>query len=229
MRTTVFVTPTLSAEGHAWGARSFSLALHVGIIALAIWSTQRPRPAPVRVIDPSVVMTWPHRDSRAAPRPPTPVPPGSVLRDPIPVPSFPTVVLPPPAGAATVPSDPFPATTAVAPSAVPMGPPSPASPVAPVMDVHAVEEPPVLLSHPQPGYPELLRRAGIEGRVVVEAVVDTAGGVVSGSLRVISSSHALFVPEATALVRGSHYRPARFAGRPVRVRIQVPVTFALRR
>ena len=65
--------------------------------------------------------------------------------------------------------------------------------------------------------------------MVVEAVVDTSGDVVRGSLRVVSSSHALFVPEATALVRGSHYRPARFGGRPVRVRIQVPVTFALRR
>jgi protein TonB len=229
MRTTVFVIPTMSAEGPAWGARSFSLALHVGIIALAIWSTQRQRPAPVRLIDPTAVMPWPHRDSRPTPRPPLPAPAGSVLRGPIPAPSLPTVVIPPPAGAATVPSDPFPATSGSVWSAVPMGPPSPAPPVAPVMDVHAVEEPPVLLSHPQPRYPELLRRAGIEGHVVVEAVVDTTGDVVSGSLRVISSSHALFVPEASALVRGSHYRAARFGGRPVRVRIQVPVTFALRR
>jgi protein TonB len=229
MRTTVFVTPTLSAEGRAWGARSFSLALHVGIIALAIWATQRPRPAPARVIDPTVEVTWPHRDPGPTPPLPAPVPPGSVLRDPIPAPSVPTVVIPPPAGAATVPSDPDPVANGSAPSPVPVGPPSPAPPVAPVMDVRAVEEPPVLLSHPAPGYPELLRRAGVEGRVVVEAVVDTSGDVVRGSLRVVSSSHALFVPEATALVRGSHYRPARFGGRPVRVRIQVPVTFALRR
>ncbi|MGD0484075.1 MAG: TonB family protein [Gemmatimonadales bacterium] len=107
------------------------------------------------------------------------------------------------------------------------GPPSPA-PVAP-MDVRTVEEPPVLLSHPTPGYPDLLRSAGIEGRVVVEAVLDTVGRVERGSLRIVSSTHALFVPEASALVLGSRYRPARFGGMAVRVRIQVPVDFALRR
>jgi protein TonB len=97
------------------------------------------------------------------------------------------------------------------------------------MDARAVEEPPVLLSHPTPGYPALLRSAGIEGRVVVEAVLDTAGRVERGSLRIVSSTHALFVPEASALVLGSRYRPARFGGMVVRVRIQVPVNFAIRR
>jgi protein TonB len=97
------------------------------------------------------------------------------------------------------------------------------------MDVRTVEEPPVLLSHPEPGYPDLLRSAGIEGRVVVEAVLDTLGRVERGSLRIVSSTHALFVPEASALVLGSRYRPGRFGGTAVRVRIQVPVNFALRR
>ena len=97
------------------------------------------------------------------------------------------------------------------------------------MDVRSVEEAPVLLSHPAPGYPELMRRAGVEGRVLLEAVLDTMGRVERGSLRVLASTHALFVPDAAALVLGSRYRPARFGGRPVRVRIQVPVSFALRR
>ena len=95
--------------------------------------------------------------------------------------------------------------------------------------MRVVEEPPVLLSHPVPRYPDILRQAGIEGRVVVEAVIDTTGHAERNGLWVVSSSHALFAPEASALVLGSRYRPARFGGRPVRVRILVPVAFALRR
>jgi protein TonB len=106
-------------------------------------------------------------------------------------------------------------------------PPSP--PPEGLVDIRVVEELPVLLTHPSPRYPDLLRQAGIEGRVIVEAVIDTTGRAERESLRVVSSSHALFAPEASALVLGSRYRPARFGGRAVRVRILVPVAFALRR
>jgi hypothetical protein len=34
--------------------------------------------------------------------------------------------------------------------------------------------------------------------------------------------------EAISVVLGSRYRPARVAGRAVRVRVQVPVTFQIR-
>src|SRR5256886_12267540 len=38
-----------------------------------------------------------------------------------------------------------------------------------------VEEKPSVLSGPQPQYPELLRQAGIQGRVMVQAIIDTTG------------------------------------------------------
>ena len=107
--------------------------------------------------------------------------------------------------------------------------PSALPPEAGLIDIRVVEELPVLLSHPASRYPDNLRQAGIEGRVVVEAVIDTTGRAERTGLRILSSSHALFEPEASALVLGSRYRPARFGGRPVRVRILVPVVFALRR
>jgi protein TonB len=141
-------------------------------------------------------------------------------------PVLPPVEVPPAPGSPVGAVDPFPEVPGPALAAA-GGPPSPA-PAAP-MDVRTVEEQPVLLSHPAPAYPDLLRSAGIEGRVVVEAVLDTTGRVERGSVRIVSSSHALFVPEASALVLGSRYRPARFGGMPVRVRIQVPVQFVLRR
>src|SRR6059058_4425934 len=42
-------------------------------------------------------------------------------------------------------------------------------------DWMSVEEPPVLLAGPPPAYPDLLRAAGIQGRVVLQAVIDTLG------------------------------------------------------
>ena len=102
------------------------------------------------------------------------------------------------------------------------------SPGAP-LDERLVDEPPELLSHPALHYPDALRLAGIEGRVVVEVVLDTLGHAEGASLRVASSAHPMFEPEARSVVLGSRYRPARMAGRAVRVRILVPVNFQIRR
>jgi len=48
-------------------------------------------------------------------------------------------------------------------------------------------------------------------------------------VRVLSSTHRLFEPAAVQVVLGSTYSPGRSNGRAVRVRIQVPVAFELRR
>lgn len=95
-------------------------------------------------------------------------------------------------------------------------------------DERLVEERPELLSHPQVRYPDVLRQAGIEGQVMVETVLDTLGRAEQGRTRVVSSAHALFDAEAISVVLGSRYRPARVAGRAVRVRVQVPVNFQIR-
>jgi protein TonB len=224
--TTLTAVPAQAPAERAW---SVSLALHTGLIALAVWWTQSPPGAQDGPHDQPTVVFWP------APHRTSPVPPAHpifhewnapVVAWPVASPVLPPIETPPTPGWPIAPVDPFPGVPGPGAPVV-TGPPSPA-PVAP-MDVRTVEEPPVLLSHPAPGYPELLRSAGIEGRVVVEAVLDTLGRVERGSLRIVSSTHALFVPEASALVLGSRYRPARFGGMAVRVRIQVPVDFALRR
>ena len=226
MLTTLTAAPAQGPADRAW---SLSLALHAGVIALAVWWTQMPaRSQGGSHVEPTVVF-WP------APHRPNPAPPTHpifhawntpVIAWPAVSPALPPIETPPAPAWPTAPVDPFPAVPGPGAPVV-TGPPAPA-PAAP-MDVRTVEEPPVLLSHPEPGYPDLLRSAGIEGRVVVEAVLDTLGRVERGSLRIVSSTHALFVPEASALVLGSRYRPGRFGGMAVRVRIQVPVNFALRR
>jgi len=88
-----------------------------------------------------------------------------------------------------------------------------------------VDEKAELISMPDPEYPPLLRRAGIRGSVSVQAVVDTLGRVVPGSLRVISSANAALDEPALKAVGQSIFRPARVQGHAVRTRLRVPVKF----
>lgn len=78
-----------------------------------------------------------------------------------------------------------------------------------------------------PHYPDSLRAAGIEGRVVVELVVDTSGQAEPGSVRVLSSTNPSFEAPARAALLTCRYRPGRIGGRPVRTRIQVPFYFTI--
>ena len=75
-------------------------------------------------------------------------------------------------------------------------------------------------------YPELLRVAGIAGRVVVEAVIDTLGHA-EASVRVVESSHAGLEAPALDYMRRAVFRPGRVHGRPVRVLVLLPVEFRL--
>ena len=52
-----------------------------------------------------------------------------------------------------------------------------------------MDERPELLSGPMPEYPSLLRTAGIQGRVVVRAIIDATGRAEPGSVQVIESPH----------------------------------------
>lgn len=118
----------------------------------------------------------------------------------------------------------------------PGAPWSPAGP-APVGDVGLgtvyapalVDDYPELLAAPPPQYPELLRRAGIEGRVVLEATVDTLGRVERGSVVVVLTPHPGFATPAVAYLERALFRPARVQGRAVRVRIRQGIDFRLRR
>lgn len=92
-----------------------------------------------------------------------------------------------------------------------------------------VEERPERISSPPARYPDILRQAGIEGRVLVEVVIDTSGHAERGSLRILSSTHQLFEGPAREVVQNSLYSPGRIQGRPVRVRVQVPINFSIAR
>jgi periplasmic protein TonB len=69
---------------------------------------------------------------------------------------------------------------------------------------------------PVPRYPTALAAAGIEGKVAMEFIIDTAGKVEGGSIRVLESSHQTFEAAAREAMKAAVFRPARLSNHPVR-------------
>jgi TonB family protein len=76
--------------------------------------------------------------------------------------------------------------------------------------------PAIVLFQPAPRYPAPLQTLGLEGRVVVEFVIDSAGHVEPGSVRTLESTHPAFEKAAHAALVESLFRPARLSGNAVR-------------
>ena len=98
-----------------------------------------------------------------------------------------------------------------------------------VLSVDVVQEKPERLSGPQPQYPPLLQQAGIEGRVMVQAIVDTSGRIEPNSVRVVESANPGFDVPAKNAVLKSLFRPGRVYGRAVRVLVAIPIDFKIGR
>jgi TonB family protein len=91
--------------------------------------------------------------------------------------------------------------------------------------VSVVDERPELLSGPLLQYPDLLRHAGIQGRVIVQAIIDTTGRAEPASVKVIESPNPGFNQSATNWVLRALFRPARANGRAVRALMKMPIEF----
>jgi periplasmic protein TonB len=74
-------------------------------------------------------------------------------------------------------------------------------------------------------YPEIARRAGIEGRVVVQFVIDEQGRVTSPV--VVRGIGGGCDEAAVEAVKQARFTPGLQRGRPVKVRYSIPVTFRL--
>ncbi len=76
-----------------------------------------------------------------------------------------------------------------------------------------------------PVFPFALKRDLVEGRVVVEFVVDTEGRVVGATA--VEGSHPGFEEAAVTGVTRWKFRPGQRNGRPVNTRVRVPIVFRL--
>jgi len=96
-------------------------------------------------------------------------------------------------------------------------------------DAHTVEVPVAPdARNPSPTYPEMLRSAGMTGRVVAEFVVDSTGRVRAGSLAIVESTHELFAASVRRAVPSFRFTPARVRGQRVAQRVRVPFEFEVR-
>lgn len=75
-------------------------------------------------------------------------------------------------------------------------------------------------------YPEMARRAGIDGQVILRFVVDEQGHVVDPTI--LKSAHPLLDEAALKALQHVRFTPGRQRNKPVRVQFDLPVSFNLR-
>jgi TonB family protein len=83
-----------------------------------------------------------------------------------------------------------------------------------------------LVSKVAPVYPEYAQEKGIEGPVLLEAVISTEGSVLS--LKVVNTADADLARAATTAVQQWHYQPTLLNGEPVEVVTTITVDFRLK-
>ena len=98
----------------------------------------------------------------------------------------------------------------------------------PVYLESVVDQKPEVIGGPLLVYPTEMRQAMLQGRVLVEAILDTLGRAEPLSIRIVSSPHPGFDGAARGYMRWAQFRPARVRGRAVRVIVRLPIDFKLR-
>jgi protein TonB len=89
------------------------------------------------------------------------------------------------------------------------------------------DQPASVLVQPSPRYPPVLQQAGLEGKVLLEFVIDTAGHPEPASIRIIERSREGFDAAALETIQHSLFRPARVRGGLVRQRTLQWVVFRI--
>ncbi len=84
-----------------------------------------------------------------------------------------------------------------------------------------------LLERPSFAFPVIMLDAGINGRVVMEFVIDTLGRVEARSIRILEQTNPAFGQAAREGVVQARFEPARFGDRPVRQLSRLPVAFSV--
>ncbi len=92
----------------------------------------------------------------------------------------------------------------------------------------AVEEQPVKIQNVQPKYPEIARKAGIEGSVWVKVLVDKNGNVRDAIVLKESGANAGFEEAALESARQSKWKPAMQNKQPVMLWVSYEVKFQLK-
>ncbi len=93
------------------------------------------------------------------------------------------------------------------------------------IDFYAVEIKPKVIKRVEPEYPDVARRAGLEGDVFVLLIVDEKGNVASA--QVVKSTNPIFNEAALKAVKQWKFSPGYQRDKPVKVRLMQPIHFRL--
>ncbi|MEB2285960.1 MAG: hypothetical protein B6D46_04730 [Polyangiaceae bacterium UTPRO1] len=201
-------------------------SLHTLVPVRVIWS----EPAPAAVVPAAAAVAAASAPEAAVPRepvsPPRPEPPPRPVRGRTASPAPRPRAAPPPPGASAAEAATGMAGAPAAAAGGGSGEAGAGAAEAPLA-LAAVAHPPELVERILPEYPARARALELEGRVLLEIVLDREGRP-EPDIRV-RRSQPPFDAAAIAAVRQWRFRPARDgAGRPVRVIMEIPVRFELR-
>jgi protein TonB len=219
-----------------FGSTVASALLHAALVVVAVALTmpgpvdatvpRAPAPGPVWIVPPPPphpVATRPNGDA-------VPAPPDGRTLPTIAAPEFTPIGLPPiDVGPATAPEQIVIGAPGVrTASPIGAGDPSFLTGGGSAVDERLVDRAPRVLGRAlEPRYPAPLRDAGVQGRVVVQFVVDTLGHAELGELQVVESAHPLFVEPVRAALARYRFSVGEVGGRKVRTRVQIPFDFTL--
>ena len=220
-----------------WSILPLSIAAHVAVaIAILIipLAADEDPPAPARVFTMMNMMAArPVPPAPAEPRPSTETPRSAVTAA-APLVAADTISEEPPATASGG------ADTTSAPGGIgvgvsgglpdgigtPMVVPPPAPPVKRTYKTGGIIREPQKIVHVSPVYPQIAISAGVQGVVILEAVIDEQGRV--SNVRVLRS-HPLLEKAAIEAVRQWRYSPTTLNGEAVSVYLTITVNFTLQR
>ncbi len=228
------VSPTPSLPGGDGDGQPTLTLIHIPVDSPAAPDAAEPA-------KPAVDATQPQTPPMAAEAEPDPAPPipQPLTPQPIPVPDKPTEVASGAPPALAMLQSPPSAIEEKVQQAVTVGPaslPAPATngaqstqpgaalPAAPASVTRPTT--PSYRFNPEPDYPPMARRRGLEGRVLLNVMVTSQGRVAEARIAQ-SSGHALLDEAAEKAVRRWEFEPGRIGVFPVESEVQVPVQFKL--
>jgi outer membrane biosynthesis protein TonB len=88
-----------------------------------------------------------------------------------------------------------------------------------------VDQPVRVIYCPEPAYPTALGNYGFGGHVILRFVVDTLGLAELEDLVVFEASNIGFIETSRRAIAKCRYRPARKAGKPVRLLVEQRILF----
>lgn len=207
-----------------------SVVAHVLLVGAAVWVTQGAAETVKRILaDTTLVFLEPPKD---APPPPDQPPPDVVVAANPPPQGF-QVVLPPDVIPKEIPPvdlnqrfDARDFTGKGVEGGIAAGVVGGTGPVEAQVFLEAqVDDPPTIMTPGPMRYPEVLRAAGIAGRVLVKFVIDSTGRPDPNTIQIVSTPHPGFSAAAKDLVAKSVFHPGKVRGQAVAVLVQQAINF----